>query len=587
MHPWTRAGALVAALLTLVFAGCGGDDGPSQSDSAITTTQRATFFGLVNGNDDSATTGTYAWKGVPYAKPPVGDLRWRAPVDPDNWSTPRAAHQFGNACAQSGRLYGPGSNNRYDATIGTTLGQTLGSEDCLYLNIWQPAGATAALPVIVFIHGGSNITGYTADPVYDGANLARTARAVVVTVNYRLGVLGFLNVPQLKTGTDANTDSGNFALLDLIKSLQFINRNIASFGGDPNNVTLMGQSAGATNIDSLITMPQVINASPRLFHKLVPISGGISLASNLPPGNLPALNPASSALAQGNALLSQLLIADGRATDNASAQAYAAAQGATQIATYLRGKSADAILSTVVQKLAPLGVSGSNPIPDGVVLPTDPVGAVRAGNFLKVPQLVANTRDEGKLFPTFLALSPALGGISGRLLTDAQVFSIAFGYDPNAAPQTTVQAWIPAAYLPTSTPVTGFTARTAALNAIFFIANRDNLIPLVKAQAPVWYWRFDWDQEPAPFDEIFGAAHGFDMPFVFGNFGPSLYSNIANSTTNQPGRLALSDAMMRSLGAFALNGDPNNAALGVNWPQWPAQLVFDATDTAKVITVQP
>ena len=157
------------------------------------------------GSDLSAASGTYAWKGVPFAKPPVGELRWKAPADPDAWTSPRLTQQFGNACAQASRLYGPGLNNKYDATIGTSLGQTVGSEDCLYLNIWRPASAATQLPVIVWVHGGSNISGYTADPVYDGANLARTANAVIVTVNYRLGVLGFFNLGQLKTGRRRST----------------------------------------------------------------------------------------------------------------------------------------------------------------------------------------------------------------------------------------------------------------------------------------------------------------------------------------------------------------------------------------------
>jgi para-nitrobenzyl esterase len=140
---------------------------------------------------------------------------------------------------QSGRLYGPGSNNQYDATIGSTLGQTLGSEDCLYLNVWQPARSGGRRPVVVFVHGGSNISGYTADPVYDGATLAITANVVVVSVNYRLGIFGFLNQTHLKTGANANDDSGNFAMLDIIKALRFIQRNIAAFGGDPARVTLM------------------------------------------------------------------------------------------------------------------------------------------------------------------------------------------------------------------------------------------------------------------------------------------------------------------------------------------------------------
>ena len=111
--------------------------------------------------------------------------------------------------------------------------------------------------------------------------------------------------------------------------------------------------------------------------------------------------------------------------------------------------------------------------------------------------VAGNTRDEGKLFPTLLALSPALGGTSGRLLTDAQVFSMAFSYDPNAAPQTTIEQWIPAVYLPTNTPVTGFTARAELLNQIFFGASRDSMLNALKAQQQeVWYYRFDWTRSP-------------------------------------------------------------------------------------------
>ena len=100
-------------------------------------------------------------------------LAWKAPADPDAWTSPKATQQFGNACAQYGRIYGPGANNRYDATIGTTLNQVVGSEDCLYLNIWRPVSDDGSLPVIVFVHGGSNVTDYTADPLYDGAALAK------------------------------------------------------------------------------------------------------------------------------------------------------------------------------------------------------------------------------------------------------------------------------------------------------------------------------------------------------------------------------------------------------------------------------
>ena len=289
--------------------------------------------------DDSAGSGTYSWKGIPFAKPPVGALRWKAPVDPDAWSSPIQTTAFANACVQYGRIYGPGSNNTYDATIGTTLNQAVGSEDCLYLNVWRPASGDANLPVIVFVHGGSDVSGYTADPVYDGTALAKSANAVVVTVNYRLGIFGFLNLPQLKAGLDANDDSGNFALLDIVKALKFINRNIGNFGGNPDNVTLMGQSAGAINVYALMTTPITVNANPRLFHRVVPLSGGISLATNLPAGRIPTLSPASTYLNQGNALLSNQLIADGLAVDSTTATAYVATQTSAQLASYLRSRT--------------------------------------------------------------------------------------------------------------------------------------------------------------------------------------------------------------------------------------------------------
>jgi para-nitrobenzyl esterase len=575
-HTLARTAWLIAACIALSVHS-------AWSAGVHAPAERRTEFGIVVGSDDSATTGTYAWKGVPFAKPPVGELRWKAPADPEPWAAPRPTQQFGSACVQYGRIYGPGANNRYDETIGTTLNQAVGSEDCLYLNIWRPATRHRRLPVIVFVHGGSNVSGYTADPVYDGAALARSANAVVVTVNYRLGIFGFLNMPQLKSGVDAVEDSGNFALLDILKALTFVNRNIARFGGNPAEVTLMGQSAGAIDVYAMLTSPLVVGGHPKLFHRAVPLSGGISLASDLPPGSIPTLNPASVALAQGTALLLNQLIVDGLASDTASAEEYVASHTPEEIAEYLRSRSPESLLFTLLTRLAPLGLAGSGPIPDGTVLPIDPIAAIEAGDYLRVPVLAGNTRDEAKLFPTFLTL---FGGPSGRLVSDAQLFAIQFNYDPDAPPQIEIEQWIPAVYLPVTEPVTGFNARTDLLNSIFFIPSRDNVLNALSQQSDVWYYRFDWDQEPAPFNDIYGAAHAFDLAFVFGNFGPSLFSKVEFSTANQPGRLELSEAMMQSLGAFARIGDPNTPALGITWPVWPAMLKFDATPTDKAISVE-
>ncbi|MGH8808862.1 MAG: carboxylesterase/lipase family protein [Noviherbaspirillum sp.] len=574
-----RTGLNIAALAACcgILAACGGD---AVTDTGSTAPERrSTTYGAVQGVDDSKSSGTYFWKGVPFAKPPVGVLRWKAPVEPDAWTGTLTTQRFGNACIQNGRLYGPGANNTYDETIGATLNTPVGSEDCLTLNIWRPANDTRDLPVILFIYGGSNISGYTADPAYDGANLAKAANAVVVTANYRVGPFGFFNLPQLKSSTSANEDSGNFAILDNIQALKFIQNNIAGFGGNKNNVTVMGQSAGAINTWALVTSPLTAG----LLHKAIPMSGGISLASNLPAGSLPTLNPASTSLTQGNALLANLLIADGRATDMASAQAYIATQTNAQIADYLRSKDAKVILSTLLAR----GLTGSGPIPDGAVVPQDPIAAIAAGNYRKMPILVSTTAEEGKLFTPFFALSPALGGKPGFKISDAARFTIQHNFNGDLPTTLTAADIIDASYLPVDTPVTGYNARAAMLGAIFITPNRDNVLNTVRGQqSNVWYYQFNWKQNPAPWNEVFGAAHAYDLPFVFGNFGRSLFSSTINSKANEPGRLALSAAMMSSIAAFARNGDPNNAALGVTWEPWPKKLMFDASLTQKQITLQ-
>ncbi len=557
-------------VLAVLASACGG-----AGVLADPVLSRTTSYGAVLGSDDTVGSGTYSWKGIPFAKAPVGALRWKAPVEPDAWQGQLVAKAFGNACLQNGRIYGPGANNRYDSTIASTLNTPVGHEDCLTLNVWRPANDSANLPVIVFVYGGSNISGYTADPVYDGAALAKAANAVVVTTNYRLGILGFMNLPQLKTGADAASDSGNFALLDIVQALKFVKKNAVAFGGTADNVTLMGQSAGAINTWALMTTPLAAG----LFHKAVPISGGISLASNLPAGMLPTLNPASTYLAQGNGLLVKLLVADGKATDTAAAVAYVATQSSAQIADYLRAKSGSSILSTLLAN----GLTGSGPIPDGVVVPADPIAAMTAGRYNKVPVLSGNTADEGKLFAPFLTL---LGGKAGHKISDADRFNLMANFNPDMPSALTSADIVDASYLPVTTPVTGFNAKAALLGNVFTTPSRDNVLNTLTTQqaGSVWHYQFNWAQEPSPWNEVYGAAHAFDLPFLVGNFGPSVFSNAVNSTANKTGRLALSSTMMASLASFARTGNPNSSVLGVNWQPWPQKLVFDASLTQTRIS---
>ena len=536
---------------------------------------RQTTAGKIEGVDDSAGSGTYYWKGVPFAKAPVGALRWRAPVAPEAWSGIRPAARFGNSCLQIGRIFSPGLNNTYDATIGTNLGKPVGSEDCLFVNIWRPATAEKNLPVLLFIHGGSNISGYTADPLYDGAKLAKTANAVVITASYRLGILGFLNIPQLKPGGTQGDDSGNFALLDNMAALRFIADNVSNFGGDPGNVTLSGESAGATNLLSVMTSPM----AKGLFHKAFEMSGGISLATNLPPGTLPSLSPASASLAQGAAILEKLLVADGTAADATAAKAYIATRTPAQIAEYLRAQDGGALLG----KVAAAGLGSVAPIPDGTVIPTDPIGAIAADRYVKVPMLAGNTRDEGKLFASLLG---TIGfPTSGWIVNDAQRFSLMFNFDPDAAPTLTVNDIIDPFYLPVDKAGTGYNAATALITKGLFEANRDNLLDTMKTrQSNIWHYRLDWSQEASPWNDVYGASHAFDLPFVFGNFGPSVLSSSIGGKANEKGRLALSKAVMASIGAFMRKGDPNTPELGATWAPWPSQLLLDATPTDIRIT---
>ena len=306
----------------------------------------------------------------------------------------------------------------------------------------------------------------------------------------------------------------------------------------------------------------------------------------MPPGALPALQPAAARDAQGQALLVHALIAEGAADDEAGAQAWLHGRSAADAAAWLRGRSAEGLLSIVLERLAPLGLANSGPVPDGIVVPADPLAAIRRGDYLKVPLLAGYTRDEGKLFPASLALSPALGGVSGRLLSDTAAFNLLLDYDPEQPAQTAIEQWIPAQYLPVDTPGTGFNHRSDVLTRMVFSPNRDVLLDLLcRQQDGVWCYQFDWDRLPPPFDAIYGAAHGFDIPFAFGNFGPSVFGAILATRANRPGRLALSAAMMDSIAAFARHGDPNHAGLHTAWPVWPATLRFDAGLDAAAMSV--
>lgn len=536
------------ALGLLCSVGACGGGGSEQASPVLVETR----VGTLRGVDDSAASGTHRWLGIPYAQAPVGALRWKAPLPASSWSGVRDAAAFGASCAQMGRFYSPPPGGApYGLAVRDSFGKPVGSEDCLSLNIWRPASAAAAsLPVIVFVHGGSNISGYSADPVYDGAQLAKAAHAVVVTVNYRLGLFGWLELAQLKTGNTPD-DSGNFATLDLVEALSFVKNNIAAFGGDPANVTLAGQSAGAVNGWALLVSP----LSEGLVHKAALFSGGLQFAA-----------PAA-ARAYAEKLLAALLVADGTAADSAAAQAHLATRSASEVADYLRGKTAEQILQVQIANAATLGSFPAN-IADGSVLPASAAAAIAAGQYRKLPLLMGNTRDEGKLYGPFK-------------LSDHDRFTAQFEFDPNA-PTTLAEAdFLLPSMLPADAPASGWNAVSANItNGVFVAGSNATLAVVSPQQSKLWVYRFDWDEQPAPFGTVYGAAHGSDLAFWFGNFGPSILS-FGFSQANRPGREALSAAMTASLAALAKNGDPQHAGLGLQWSPWPKRLVLDA-DPARL-----
>ncbi|MGI9332956.1 MAG: carboxylesterase family protein, partial [Gammaproteobacteria bacterium] len=222
---------------------------------------------------------TLAWKGIPYAEPPVGKRRWKAPENPRPWQGVLDATEYGSRCVQ------PRGN---------------GHEDCLYLNIWRPKNKKRELPVFVYIHGGSNTAGSGEGPWY---TVAHHYDAVVVSINYRLGAMGWFLHPALMTA-NKNDDSGNFGTLDQIQALRWIRNNIGRFGGNPRNVTIAGASAGAQNVSYLMHT----RLAKRLFRKAILES------------NFPGIRPVSAAFKSSKQVLYNLLVSDGTVQDTAAAK---------------------------------------------------------------------------------------------------------------------------------------------------------------------------------------------------------------------------------------------------------------------------
>lgn len=342
--------------------------------AAITDPVRVEQGQLAGANGSSADMRVY--RGIPFAAPPVGDLRWKAPQPAAKWQGVRQATEFSNACWQT--QY-PAAAAIYQAKLPPL------SEDCLYLNIWTPAkSAKDRLPVMVWIHGGGFTRGFAGTRSYDGEVLARKG-AVIVTINYRLGIFGFFAHPVLSAESGHHA-SGNYALLDQIAALQWVQKNIAAFGGDPTRVTIFGESAGSWAVNALMASP----LAEGLFHRAIGESGG----------SFSPMKTLAEAEKEGEKLTASLA-----PLPAAAAKTEAADKPESQsILKALRAKLAEELLKASDAETV-------RPMVDGWVLPEDVATIFAQGKQNDVPLIIGYNADEGT------ALAPQAANLKAMMFT--------------------------------------------------------------------------------------------------------------------------------------------------------------------------
>jgi para-nitrobenzyl esterase len=461
-----------------------------------------------------STMGPLAFKGIPFAAPPVGDLRWREPRAATSWAGVRDATKFGPACMQpeSPLLRVPRSAM---------------SEDCLYLNVWTPSLKPAQpAPVMVFIHGGSFIGGAGSQSEYDGANLANRG-VVVATINYRLGVLGFLAHPDLSAESPRHT-SGNYGLLDQMAALRWVRQNIAAFGGDPRNITVFGESAGASSIGYLLVAPDAKD----LFDKAILESPSIVFQPS------PELSREYRGLASMESIgvAAAPHIADLRNlnSEEIMGRGYEAAQK-----VFGAGGGAGGIARVRLHPETPLNSAPFVPSPwapfaDGVIIPSQPAQLFTENRAMRIPVLVGTNTNEGNLF------------LRRYHPTDANSFN----------------AWVEQAFAPCGKQVLVLyaPASPASTEQIHAAADRlltdsiqlYNAFSIARATHGFLY-RFT---HISPIGEAsgMGAFHGSELVYVFGHthqpdeHAPMLQFEAADHR--------LSDQMMTMWVHFARTGDP-------------------------------
>ena len=454
--------------------------------------------GPITGTQES---GLRVFKSIPYAAPPVGALRWKPPQEVASWSKVKTCRDFSRACMQPGDF----NPDKY-------------SEDCLYLNVWTPAKKPGKkLPVLVWIHGGGFTFGSASFPEYYGANLAQKG-VVVVTLNYRVGPLGFLVHPSL-ANESPHRISGNYGLLDQIAALTWVQKNIAAFGGDKNNVTVFGQSAGSRSVSLLMISPLTAG----LFHRAIAQSGGPIIGSEY-------LSPSFN----GNMTIGAgmgLRLAEKLGCSSAG-----------DVAGAMRAKSAKEIMQAADPKTDIFDDTALffAPVFDGNVLPENPVTAYQSGRQHDVPVIVGSTLNEGNIY---LVHEPDVSNEKYQTFVKSR-----FG----------VHAAQAFALFPAGTPETAARAIdkiiTVAANAepARFMASS-----MKKKKSKAYLYQFTRLPDTAMARKL-GVHHGVDLAYVFGNM------NAKDGYADADGKL--SEKMMAYWVNFARTGNPNGPGL----PRWPA-----------------
>ena len=473
-----------------------------------------TKSGLVQGKSKN---GVAVYLGVPFAAPPVGDLRWRAPQPVAAWTGARNADSFAPACMQ---------NPIVNKTLGLDPVST--SEDCLYLNIWTPAkSARDHLPVMVWIYGGGFSIGATSMGSYNGTNLARKG-VVVVSVAYRLGPFGFLAHPQLSA--EQGGHSGNYGLLDQIAGLQWVRRNIAAFGGDPNRVMIFGESAGGIAVSMLAASP----LAKGLFQRAVSESGGSFAPARIANEGGENVPPLSVAEAGGIAFLAKV--------------------GASSIAE-ARKISAESILKSLPPGLG----GGSWPNFDGYVLLGDQYKLYGAGRYNDTPILIGFNSDEGALFvsTTTAAAFQAMARSDYGEYADKILAAYPAGSDGEA---------LRSSHDLSRDSLFGWNTWSWAR-----LQTRTG-----KGKVFMYYFSHRPSYPDTPQFKGWGAAHGAEISYVFGNFTAGMPASVADK--------AVSDEVSSYWVNFAKTGDPNGSGL----PAWPAftdadQQVMNLDDPSHAI----